>query len=287
MKILVTGAKGMLGTDLCSVLGEHHEVRGYDIDDFSITDCRRTAEAVLEFAPAVIVHAAAFTDVEACEDKKQWAMLINKVGTANVARAACEVDSLLIYMSTDYVFDGSKGSPYVESDPPRPVNQYGLTKLQGEIVVHDLAPKHLVARTSWLFGPNGRNFVDRIITKASESGSLRVVDDQRGCPTYAYHLARGIEAVIQRGLEGTVHLTNSGDATWYDLAKCAVEMAGIDAEITPIETSQWPTKARRPAYTVLASDVLDKAGIEPLPHWKEGVRDHLERRGMLKEAGGC
>ena len=275
-----------MGTDLCSVLEESHEVHGYDIDDFDIVDAKRTAAVMSEVSPSLIVHAAAFTNVDACEEEKDEAFRVNTRGTESLARAAREAGCLLVYISTDYVFDGSKGSPYTEADTPGPINYYGLTKFYGEKHVRDLVPRHLVVRTSWLFGPNGRNFVDTITEKASKNGSVRVVDDQRGCPTYTYHLATGLRDVIAKGLEGIVHLTNSGDATWFDLARCAIETAGIDAEITPVKTSEFPTRAARPAYTVLASDVLEKAGIKPLPPWERGVREHLARQGLLKNEGG-
>lgn len=275
----------MLGADLCSVLKENHEVHGYDIDDFDIVDAERTAAVVSEVSPSVIVHAAAFTDVDACEDEREKALRVNAGGTENMARAARETGSLLVYISTDYVFDGFKASPYTETDTPGPINYYGLTKFYGEKHVRDLAPRHLIVRTSWLFGPNGKNFVDTMTEKASKTGSLRVVDDQRGCPTYTYHLATGLSAVIDKRLEGIVHLTNSGEATWFDLARCAIETAGIGAEITPVETPAFPTRARRPSYTVLASDVLGKAGIRPLPPWEHAVREHLVRRGLVKDEG--
>jgi dTDP-4-dehydrorhamnose reductase len=281
----VTGAEGMLGSDLCSVLGETYEVRGVDIADFDIADSDDVAMAVDRISPAVIVHAAAFTNVDACEDEREKALRVNTVGTENMARAASKAGSRLVYISTDYVFSGSKRKPYVETDTPAPINYYGLTKFNGEKLVRELASRHLVVRTSWLFGPNGKNFVDTIIEKAYGAGRLQVVDDQRGCPTYTCHLAAGLRAVIDKGLEGTVHLTNSGNASWYDLARYVVETAGIDTEIDPVDTTAWPTRARRPAYTVLASEVLAGAGIEPLPPWEQGVRAHLARRGMLKNGG--
>jgi dTDP-4-dehydrorhamnose reductase len=275
----------MLGTDLCSVLGRDYEVRGYDLDDFDIVDAGRTSAAVREISPSVIIHAAAFTDVDGCEDDKERALLVNSTGTENVAKAAREAGCFMVYMSTDYVFDGSKASPYTEADSPRPINHYGLTKYYGEKYVFEIVPAHLVVRTSWLFGPNGRNFVDTIIGKALKTGSLRVVSDQRGCPTYTRHLAVGIGAVIERGLQGIVHLTNSGDATWFDLAEYALETAGIRARITAVDTGAYPTRARRPAYTVLGSDVSGKAGVKPLPHWKQGVKEHLARRELMKDEG--
>lgn len=275
----------MLGTDVCSVLGEDHEVCGYDVDDFDIADAGRTAGVVLEVSPSVIVHTAAFTDVEACEEEREEALRINATGAMNVAKASSQAGCFLIYISTDYVFDGSKRSPYKELDAPDPINYYGFTKLQGENRVRDLAPRHLIVRTSWLFGPNGRNFVDTILDKASRAGNLRVVNDQRGCPTYTRDLAKGIKSVIERELEGIVHLTNSGDATWFDLAKYATGLAGLAVEIEPVESTAYPTKARRPPYSVLASDVLEGAGIDPLPPWEQGVKDHMVRRGFLRNKG--
>lgn len=275
----------MLGTDVCSVLGEAHEICGYDIGDFDIADAYHTAGVVLEVSPSVIVHTAAFTDVEACEDEREKALRINATGTMNIAKASSQAGCLLIYLSTDYVFDGSKRSPYKEVDTPDPINHYGFTKLQGENHVRDLAPRYLIVRTSWLFGPNGRNFVDTILDKASRSGSLRVVNDQRGNPTYSRDLAKGIRSLIEREVEGIVHLTNSGDATWFDLAKYATGLAGLDVEIEPVESAAYPTKARRPPYSVLASDVLAGVGIDPLPPWEQGVKDHMVRRGLLNNKG--
>jgi dTDP-4-dehydrorhamnose reductase len=231
----------------------------------------------------VIVHTAAFTDVEACEEKREEAFRINATGTGNVAKASGRAGSLLIYISTDYVFNGSKRSPYKEVDEPDPINYYGLTKLQGENRVRGLAARHLIVRTSWLFGPNGKNFVDTILGKASGVESLKVVDDQRGSPTYTGDLARGIKSLIEGELEGVVHLTNSGDATWFELARCATGLAGLDVEIEPVQSAAYPTKARRPSYSVLASDVLERAGIEPLPPWEQGVKDHMMRRGLLED----
>jgi dTDP-4-dehydrorhamnose reductase len=282
LKILVTGADGMLGTDVCSALGESHEVCGYDVEDFDIVDARETARVVVEVSPSVIVHTAAFTDVEACEDERRMAFRTNALGAMHVAKASREAGCLLIYISTDFVFDGSKRSPYTEMDRPCPVNYYGLTKLYGENYVRSLAPKHLVIRTSWLFGPNGRNFVDTIIEKASGGGRLRVVNDQRGCPTYTRDLAVGVRSLIDSGLEGVVHMTNSGDATWFDLARYAIAQAGLNADIEPVGSASYPTRARRPAYSVLGSDVLGGAGLDALPPWEEAVRHHLARRRLLR-----
>lgn len=281
---MVTGAGGMFGTDLCTVLEADHDVVARDLADFDIADHDATVSAISEAHPEAIVHAAAFTDVEACEDRRQDAFRSNALGSMNVAAGAREAGAYLVYMSTDYVFDGRKRDPYVEFDEPRPLNFYGLTKLYGERYVSELTTRHLIVRTSWLFGPNGRNFVDTILAKASDGGTLKVVNDQRGCPTYTMDLARAVGAAIVQGLEGVIHITNSGEATWFDLASKALELAGIKADIQPVETDLYPVKAKRPAYSVLGSLVLESCGIPALPPWVEGVRDHLRRRGMLSPA---
>ncbi len=273
----MTGAKGMLGTDVCAVLSKDHEVIGFDIDDFDIVDPDAVKGAITSVSPDVIIHLAAFTNVEACETECQSAFNTNAIGTLNVAKAAREAGSLLVYVSTDYVFDGKKTSPYIETDTPNPINFYGITKLYGEEYVKSLCVKHLILRTSWLFGANGRNFVDTILSKARRGESLRVIDDQRGCPTYTLHLAYGIEQAIGRKLEGIVHLTSSGEATWYELAVRTLEEAGIRCEIQPVATQEYPAKARRPHYSVLGSLIVRYAGLDPLPHWIEGLRDHLSR----------
>ncbi len=289
MRILVTGAKGMLGTDLCEALKSDHQVTGVDLDDFNIAEAAPTASAIRDLAPEVIFHLAAFTDVEACETQHPKAFEYNAASAMNVAGAIKGTATYLVYPSTDYVFNGRKTEPYTEDDQTDPINYYGLTKLHGEHYVRKLAPRHLIVRTSWLFGPNGRNFVDTILGKAieaarSDMGPLRVVNDQRGCPTYAAHLAGGLVQLLGLGLEGTVHLTNSGEATWFDLAREALKLAGIDVPVEAVTSDGYPTVAARPAYSVLASNVLAKTSFRPLPHWQEGLKDHLRRKNLLKES---
>jgi dTDP-4-dehydrorhamnose reductase len=280
----------MLGTDLCEVLKADHQVTGVDLEDFNIAEAGPTAEAVASMKPEAIFHLAAFTDVEICETQHSRAFECNAVGAMNIAGAARDAGAYLIYLSTDYVFNGKKSEPYTEEDETDPVNYYGLTKLHGEHYVEKLAPRHLVVRTSWLFGPNGRNFVDTIVKKASElkdtpdGGPLSVVNDQRGCPTYTGHLSEGLARLLKLGLEGTVHLAGSGDATWFELAGEAVRLAGIDCEVEPVLSEVYPTVAARPAYSVIASSVLKDTDVRPMPPWQEGLRDHLKRKGMLKES---
>ncbi|MFH1313363.1 MAG: dTDP-4-dehydrorhamnose reductase [Candidatus Eisenbacteria bacterium] len=283
MRVLVTGARGMLGSDMCEVLGTDYEVTPYDIEDFDIVDLEPTLAAVRKVSPQVIIHLAALTDVDACEDDLEKALNVNSVGAMNVAMAASEAEAYLVYISTDYVFDGTKGEPYVETDVPNPINHYGLSKLRGERHVQDLVARHLIVRTSWLFGPNGRNFIDTIVARASGGGALEVVNDQSGSPTYTLDLARGIRQAFEREVEGLLHMTNTGVATWFDLASYAVGLAGIKTEINAVSSAEYPTRTKRPPYSVLKSAVGEAAGIDLLPCWQEGVRDHLRRKKLLKE----
>jgi dTDP-4-dehydrorhamnose reductase len=273
----------MLGTDVADLLGRDHEVIPRDIEDFDIRDLDGTTAAIREARPQAIVHLAAFTDVEACEDKREFTHEVNADGTLNVALGAAAVGAHIVYISTDYVFDGAKREPYLEIDQPRPLNTYGLSKLAGEQHLARTTGNHLIVRTSWLFGPNGRNFIDTVMARALTGAPIRVVNDQRGCPTYTAHLAGGIKAVLERGLTGTVHMTNSGDATWYDLAKYAFALAGLKSDIEPVPALAYPTKAKRPAYSVLGSAVLGPSGVKDLPSWRDGVRSHLARKGMLRD----
>jgi dTDP-4-dehydrorhamnose reductase len=274
----------MLGSDVCEVLAGAHEVAPFDIKEFDITDTTATSEAIRGVSPDMVVHLAAFTDVEACEDEKETAFQVNALGTMNVARAARDSDAHLVYLSTDYVFNGTKSEPYLEDDEPDPINYYGRTKLYGELYVRDLTARYLIVRTSWLFGPLGRNFVDRIIAKASEGGTLKIVNDQTGCPTYTMDLARGIAQAVELGLKGVLHLTNSGATTWFGLASHAISLAGVAAEVLPVASSDYPTRAKRPPNSALGSTVVPASGMEPLPPWQDAVREHLLRRGMLKES---
>jgi len=278
LRILVTGARGMLGSDVCEVLARDHELTGVDIDDFDVSNAPDAAEAIARAAPVVVVHLAAYTRVDDAEDEKGEAFRCNAIGTMNVAKASRDAGARLVYVSTDYVFDGTKDSAYVETDPPAPVNFYGLTKLFGERYASSLNPRHLIIRTSWLFGPNGRNFVDAVVEKARSGESLRVVDDQRGCPTYTYHLALGIKRAVERGMEGTLHMTGAGETTWFELARTALKMAGLETEVKPVRSDSFPAKARRPANSVLGNLVMSHSGLEPLPDWREGLREHLRRR---------
>ena len=277
MKVMVTGAKGMLGSQLCSALAARHEVRGVDIEDFDITDQAEVRAAVEASHPELVVHCAAWTDVDGCERDPARAFLHNARGTWNVADACSGIGAMLVYVSTDFVFDGEKGGPYTEFDHPNPLSVYGASKLAGEDAVRALAPEHYVIRSAWLYGPGGRNFVDTILAAARQRDELKVVADQFGSPTYTRDLAGAIADLIvsQQVLYGTYHIVNTGVCSWAELAAEALQISGSSARVLPIRASEWPSPTRRPAYSALHSRWLEFQGMPPLRDWKEALASYL------------
>ena len=272
--ILVTGAKGMLGTDLCSELGAQHQVTGVDLGDFDLSH-RGAVEAIADLNPGLVVHCAAMTNVDGCQTDPDRAYLVNGLGTRHAALACQKLDIPMLYISTDFVFDGTKREPYYEWDSPNPLGHYGRSKLAGETEVRSLLNKLYIVRTSWLYGPNGKNFVASILKKAREEGMVKVVDDQTGSPTYTRDLCNALSLLVQSNLYGVYHLSNSGSCTWHQLAQKAVELAGIKAEVLPIKSHEYPTPTKRPAYSVLNNFAWNKEFKTPLRHWEEGLKDYI------------
>jgi dTDP-4-dehydrorhamnose reductase len=276
MKILIAGSHGMLGTDLMEKMRPRHQVQGLRREELDIRDADQCMRRVEGFRPDILINAAAMTNVDGCELNVEEAFLVNRQGTENLAAAAAAFNSLLVYYSTDYVFDGTKEKPYRESDIPNPQNVYGRSKFQGEEKARAMAPDHLILRTSWLFGCNGKNFIRTIVSAARKGEPLRVVNDQKGSPSFTRDLAAHTRTMLERGCRGTYHVTNSGSCSWYELAKKAVQLAGvIDASIIPVTTPEFPRPARRPANSVLANERLDQEGFPPLRPWQEAVQDYI------------
>lgn len=266
----------MLGTDLMRVFGNSNALWGLDIDELDITDAASCLERIRALRPDVIVNAAALTAVDYCESHAEEAFRVNGLGAGNLAAAAASAGALLVHYSTDYVFDGLKEGPYTEDDSPAPRSVYGKSKLRGEELIRETCPDHLILRTAWLFGRNGNNFIRTILCAAREGRPLRVVDDQRGSPTYTRDLADRTASMIEAGCRGTFHVTNGGRCTWYELAVRVVEWEAIGGvAITPVTTGEYPRPAPRPANSVLASARLEEAGLPPLRPWQEAVRDYL------------
>jgi dTDP-4-dehydrorhamnose reductase len=264
----------MLGRDLVPVLSERHQVDGVEVEDFDLTDPGAAAHIVSR-KPELVAHLAAMTNVDGCERDPERAMLVNGQGTRNAALACRELDVPMLYISTDFVFDGTKSSPYREDDPANPLGHYGRSKLAGEQAVRETLRKFYIARISWLFGPHGRNFVSSILGKAREAGEVRVVDDQTGSPTYTVDLAGALLQLAESQHYGVYHLTNSGSCTWFQFASEAVRLAGIDARVLPIKSTEFPTPTRRPAYSVLGNFRWTEHFGRPLRDWREALADYI------------
>jgi dTDP-4-dehydrorhamnose reductase len=276
MRILVTGARGMLGTELCAALRPAHEVAGVDLEDFDITDTARTLAALGEAKPEWVIHGAAMTDVDGCERDPDRAFRVNALGTWNVAAACREVGAALIYVSTDFVFDGEKGEAYTEYDAPRPINAYGASKLAGEAHVRELVTRHVIVRSACLFAAHGKNFVRTILAAAEQRSELRVVADQVGSPTYAPDLAAAIARhLVGTPLYGTYHVTNAASASWADLATEALRLAGSGTRVVRISAAEWPSPTRRPKMSVLRRYALELRGADDMRPWQEALSEML------------
>lgn len=278
MKILVLGAKGMLGSDLMPAAeSAGHEVKGFDREELDITDAGLLERRLGREMPDAVVNCAAFTAVDAAEDDPEPAMAVNATGAGNVAAAAAGVGAKVLYVSTDYVFDGSKGSPYVESDPVAPVNRYGLSKAAGERATADANRRSLIVRTAGLFGLNGANFVDTMLRLGSHQKQVLVVNDQVTSPTWTWHLANGLVRLLDSDAYGVHHMAAAGHCTWYEFAREIFRQAGTDVTTLAATTEMMGRPAPRPAISALVSE--NRLRIE-LPPWQEGLAGYLEQRGQ-------
>ena len=284
MRVLVTGARGMLGRALLPCLGDRHEVLGVDAQDFDITREDAVQKAFRDFRPEFVFHLAAYTDVDGCEANPSLALSVNSGGAANVARSCAGIGATMLYVSTDYVFAGSMARPYREDDTPSPLSVYGKSKLGGEQQVQSLLARHFIVRSSWLYGPHGKNFVATILRIANERPELRVVDDQRGAPTYTRHLAAKLVQMLQVQRYGIYHVTGAGSCSWFEFAQSIIQSAGIEGvNVLPISTRESGRRARRPANSVLENRRLIEDQLGTLPYWKEGLADYLLEGRSLGE----
>jgi dTDP-4-dehydrorhamnose reductase len=284
LRILVTGAGGQVGSEVAARL-PHHEVVALDRSACDLADRHSVEQAVAAAAPAAVINCAAWTDVDGCEADPERAVLVNALGVRHLAAACARVGAHLVHVSTDYVFPGDKDGPYDEWDEPGPRSVYGRSKLGGEREVARHAGSWAIARTSWVFGRQGRNFVDTIVGRAAEGGPLRVVDDQRGCPTYAPDLAGALGRLAVERRPGLYHVTNAGVCTWHELACAAVELAGLDPSVVgTTTTAELGRPAPRPANSVLSGTAWAAAGLTPLRPWREALAEKLT--GVLRCASG-
>ena len=272
MRILLTGADGQLGYELQRALtGE--DVIAANQPVYELTD-PQVADKIASTRPNLVIHTAGYTDVDGCERDPETAFAVNAQGTRRVAEGAAKANARLIYISTDYVFDGKKTEPYTERDPVNPLNLYGRSKLLGEQEALAVCPETLIIRTSWLYGANGKNFVKTILQLAASRPEIRVVNDQRGSPTYARDLAGTIAQMIRRDARGLVHAGGEGECTWYEFAVAIIQETGSDCRLIPISTAESGRLAPRPSYSVLSTAFLHQHGLS-LPPWREGVRQFL------------
>ena len=277
MKITITGAKGMLGSDLTALLSQEHDVTAIDIDRLDITKLDDVVRFFKGNKADVIINCAAYTNVDACETAQDDAFLLNAIGPRNLAVASNEANAPLVHISTDYIFDGMKGSAYFEHDAPNPLSVYGATKLAGEKFVKDLTDKYYIIRTQWLYGKNGRNFVDTMLKLSKERDILSVVSDQFGSPTYTPDLSAAIGELIKKPAYGEYHVTNSEAATWHEFACEIFKQAGVtNVTVNPCTTAEFPRPAKRPAYGVLENYMLKIQGYKPLRSFREALADYLK-----------
>lgn len=276
MKVLIIGSEGMLGHDLVNVLGVENEISTTTIDTLDITDIHKTIETVKEINPDVVVHAAAFTDVDLSESKPDLAYKVNTIGTRNVAVACKEADSALVYISTDYVFDGTKGNPYYEYDQTNPLSVYGKTKYLGEVYIRDVLNKFYIVRTSWLYGFHGPNFVTTMLNLTKNNNVISVVNDQIGSPTYTVDLSKAIAQLIKKPAYGIYHITNSDYCSWYEYAREIFEIAGSDVEVKPVSTEEFPRPAPRPKYSVLKNYNWKMEGFPEIRSYKDALKDYMK-----------
>ena len=279
MRTLLIGSKGQLGTDLIDAW--KGDIRGFSHAEIDVRDRDGVLGAVNRERPDLVINAAAFARVDECETNYALAFEVNALGAKNVADAARAVDAAVMFISTDYVFDGRKPSPYAEDGIPRPLNVYGVSKLAGEHLVRQSNPRHYVVRTSSLFGAGGRNdnFVEAVIRKANAGEPVRVVDDQISSPTFTRDLAMKLHELAATAAFGLYHITNSGETSWYGLAAKVFESMEIEPSLTRITSADLASPAQRPAFSALENRALAAAGLALLRPWEQAIPDYLAAKG--------
>ena len=290
MRILITGCRGQLGTELQKQLSEgrseigeipkvYHNatVVGVDLDNFDLSDKEAVKRNLRDGSYDLVINCAAYTNVDGCETNQDTAYAANALSIRNLAETCESTATKLVHISTDYVFAGDAAEPYREYDLPNPVTVYGKTKLAGETFIRERCRRHFVLRTAWLYGQNGNNFVKAILRKAKATGAVTVVDDQVGNPTSAADLAHHILEVAQGNRYGVYHCTNNGICSWYEFACEIVRLSGIEATVTPCTTDEYPSAAHRPAYSALDNMMLRLTSGDHMRHWKDALADYMAK----------
>jgi len=282
--VAIFGSTGQLGTDLVEVLREskNFEIIPLTHEDADCADSNAVRKILLSSRPQIVINSAAYVRVDDCEDHPEDAFRVNAIGAFNIARVCAEIDAQCVYVSTDYVFDGTKETPYVESDPTCPINVYGASKLAGEHLTRQATPRWLIVRVASLFGKTGArgkggNFIETIIGKAKQDQALKVVDDIRISPTYTRDGAKVVRQLLEQKASGIVHAANAGSCTWYEFAKTALDLCAVNASIEPVESTAFPSRARRPANSALESE----RSPDKLRPWQAGLTAYLIEQGHL------
>lgn len=278
MRILVTGAAGQLGSDVVKAMSAQGDVCiGTSSSQLDITDKAAVLRLMTDIRPEAVIHCAAWTKVDLAEDEPERCFAVNAVGTENIALACREISAKMMYISTDYVFDG-KGTDFYETDSPvSPINTYGKSKLAGEQAVQSLLNNYFILRTSWAFGHNGDNFIKKILNLAEQRKEIAVVDDQIGSPTYTVDLAELICKIVRTDRYGVYHSANEGVCSWADLAERALELYGMDAKVKRVDSRHYPTTAKRPLNSRLSMRSLDEGGFSRLPTWQDALIRYIEK----------
>ncbi len=277
MKVIVTGVKGQLGFDVMRELKSrgYKSIFGIDLEDLDITDSVKVQDFMGNHKPDVIIHCAAYTAVDSAEDNRDLCMDVNVNGTKNLVNAARKYNAKFVYISTDYIFDGEKSGEYIVSDTPNPKSVYGESKYKGELETLKYF-RHFIIRISWVFGRNGNNFVKTMLRLEKERDHLKIVSDQIGSPTYTFDLSRLIVDMIETEKFGIYHATNEGKCSWFDFAKEIFLSAGTNIMLSPIKTSEYPTRAVRPMNSLMSKDSLDQNGFKRLPTWEDALSRYLK-----------
>ncbi len=283
MKVLVTGVKGQLGYDVVRELQKRgHEAVGVDIDEMDITDASAVERVMTEVQPDAVIHCSAYTAVDRAEEEIEICRRVNVDGTENIAKICKKLNSKMLYLSTDYIFSGDGERPWEPDDEASPLNAYGQSKYDGELVLKKYVEKYFIVRISWVFGINGNNFIKTMLRLGRENGAVKVVDDQIGSPTYTYDLARLLVDMIQSDRYGAYHATNEGICSWYEFAKEIFQAAGMgNVSVTPVKSGEFPVKAKRPKNSRMSKEKLVANGFSLLPAWQDAVARYIKELNLL------
>ena len=283
MRILVTGVKGQLGYDVMNELAKRgHTGIGVDVEEMDITDAAKVEQVIKESEVEAVIHCAAYTAVDAAEDNAELCHKINAEGTENIAKVCKELDLKMIYISTDYVFNGEGTRPWEPDDEREPLNVYGQAKYEGELAVEKYLEKYYIVRIAWVFGVNGKNFIKTMLNLSETHDELSVVNDQIGSPTYTYDLAKLLVDMVETDKYGRYHATNEGLCTWYEFATEIFRQTGKEITVHPVTSDQFPSKARRPHNSRMSKDKLEANGFDRLPTWQDALNRYLKAIGVIE-----